>query len=317
MELELDAPALVCLLLPLVLLACYRATAARSDANPYHVGGFASLLVPFVAFLNSLERPPGTPGWVFRVLNRLDARVFATTGWRLVPVAEQELCALAESLERVGERDNTVKAVRLLCAELARPPCSATGRLVVQQWVRGLLHVRRACQDYVRRHPEIHDIKIEAPLFIIGPPRTASSFLLRLLSQDPNFRCPKFWEINAPVPPPEEATYATDPRIRLASTPSRPRCCPPSENFVRVPSLPDECPAALVRCRLTRRVDLRACVDVRLDFIGADEFEEDSLLLSYSLCFGMYFHVSPDAVSPFAQWMVCPALSLLCSHKWL
>ena len=126
MELELDAPALVCLLLPLVLLACYRATAARSDANPYHVGGFASLLVPFVAFLNSLERPPGTPGWVFRVLNRLDARVFATTGWRLVPVAEQERCALAESLERVGERDNTVKAVRLLCAELARPPCSAS-----------------------------------------------------------------------------------------------------------------------------------------------------------------------------------------------
>jgi hypothetical protein len=218
MELELDAPALVCLLLPLVLLACYRATAARSDANPYHVGGFASLLVPFVAFLNSLERRPGTPGWVFRVLNRLDARVFATTGWRLVPVAEQELCALAESLERVGERDNTVKAVRLLCAELARPPCSATGRLVVQQWVRGLLHVRRACQDYVRRHPEIHDIKIEAPLFIIGPPRTASSFLLRLLSQDPNFRCPKFWEINAPVPPPEEATYATDPRIKAAET---------------------------------------------------------------------------------------------------
>lgn len=42
------------------------------------------------------------------------------------------------------------------------------------------------------------------------------------------------------------------------------------------------------------------------DFIGADEFEEDSLLLSYSLCFGMYFHVSPDPVSPFAQWMVRP-----------
>eukprot|EP01046_Picozoa_sp_COSAG06_P039165 COSAG06_NODE_4596_length_4115_cov_4.491534_2_plen_403_part_00 len=120
--------------------------------------------------------------------------------------------------ERGANGDNTVKAVRLLCAELARPPCSATGRLVVQQWVRGLLHVRRACQDYVRRHPEIHDIKIEAPLFIIGPPRTASSFLLRLLSQDPNFRCPKFWEINAPVPPPEEATYATDPRIKAAET---------------------------------------------------------------------------------------------------
>ena len=50
---------------------------------------------------------------------------------------------------------------------------------------------------------------------------------------------------------------------------------------------------------MRRRV---CCCD--LDFIGADEFEEDSLLLSYSLCFGMYFHVSPDPVSPFAQWMV-------------
>ena len=38
-------------------------------------------------------------------------------------------------------------------------------------------------------------------------------------------------------------------------------------------------------------------------FIGADEYEEDSLLLSYSFCFGMYFHMSPDPVSPFAEWM--------------
>lgn len=55
-----------------------------------------------------------------------------------------------------------------------------------------------------------------------------------------------------------------------------------------------------------RRLTPNALCRCGSDFIGADEFEEDSLLLSYSLCFGMYFHVSPDPVSPFAQWMVRP-----------
>ena len=220
MGMELDsrvvAATLLLLLVSSALLLVCRRRSGSSEQNPYHVGGFASLLVPVVRFLNSLEREPGTPGWVFRVLNRADGFLFAWTGLRLVPVADKELRALAQSLEKVGENDQLEQAVQLLCAELARPPCSATGRLVVQQWVRGLLHVRRVCQDFVQRHPEIHDIKIESPIFIIGPPRTASSFLLRLLSQDPNFRCPKFWEINAPVPPPEEATYSTDPRIKAA-----------------------------------------------------------------------------------------------------
>ena len=197
---------LLILFLTLLILRQSRGLPAEKEVNPYHVGGFASLFIPLVARLNSLESEPGTPGWVFRVLNRLDLWLYTATGWRLVSLADQELCDLAGSLDTVCAADHTAHAVKLLCAELARPPCSATGRLVVYQWIRGLLHVRRACQDFVKRHPEIHQIKIEQPLFIIGPPRTASSFLLRLLSQDPNFRCPKFWEINAPLPPPEEAT---------------------------------------------------------------------------------------------------------------
>lgn len=253
-----------------------RGSPAEKEINPYEVGGFASLFIPLVQRLNELEKEPGTPGWVFRVLNQLDLRLYATIGWRLVPLAEVELCELAGSLDKVCAADHTAHAVKLLCAEIERPPCSATGRLVVYQWVRGLLHVRRACQDFVKRHPEIHQIKIEQPLFIIGPPRTASSFLLRLLSQDPNFRCPKFWEINAPLPPPEEATYATDRRIQQAEA--------------GLDSFNTISPTLLKTIR-------------KFHAFGADEYEEDSLLLSYSFCFGMYFHMSPDPVSPFAQWM--------------
>lgn len=32
--------------------------------------------------------------------------------------------------------------------------------------------------------------------------------------------------------------------------------------------------------------------------------EEDSLLLSYSMCFGMYFHLTPDVASDFCKWML-------------
>ena len=34
----------------------------------------------------------------------------------------------------------------------------------------------------------------------------------------------------------------------------------------------------------------------------AEAVEEDSLLLSYSMCFGMYFHLTPDVASGFVRW---------------
>ncbi len=68
-------------------------------------------------------------------------------------------------------------------------------------------------QDWIIRHSEILDEKIERPLFILGLPRTGSTFLQTLLSIDPANRALHHWEANEPCPPPELIHSATDPRI--------------------------------------------------------------------------------------------------------
>ena len=64
-----------------------------------------------------------------------------------------------------------------------------------------------------RRHPAIAAEVIRRPLFITGLPRSGTTFLHALLAQDPAHRAPQVWEVMHPSPPPEQASYATDPRI--------------------------------------------------------------------------------------------------------
>jgi hypothetical protein len=64
-----------------------------------------------------------------------------------------------------------------------------------------------------RDHPEVGDGRIEQPIFIVGQPRTGTTILFDLLAQDPGLRVPLSWEVDRPLPPPETATYETDPRI--------------------------------------------------------------------------------------------------------
>jgi Sulfotransferase family len=53
-----------------------------------------------------------------------------------------------------------------------------------------------------------------APLVVIvGPPRTGTTFLQRLMAQDPRARSPRGWELTTPVPAPRAAEYLTDRRI--------------------------------------------------------------------------------------------------------
>lgn len=87
------------------------------------------------------------------------------------------------------------------------------GRLMarndVLNWLKALLGIRAAFSQ----HPEIADEVIDRPLFIAAVPRSGSSILFELLSLDSSFGSPLQWEMMFPYPPPEKATFATDPRI--------------------------------------------------------------------------------------------------------
>jgi len=87
------------------------------------------------------------------------------------------------------------------------------GRIMARSDILRLLANRLRVEDVWKRHPEIDAGRVERPLFILGLPRTGTSILHELLAQDPANRVPMTWEVLHPFPPPEQATFETDPRI--------------------------------------------------------------------------------------------------------
>ena len=87
------------------------------------------------------------------------------------------------------------------------------GRTVAEADVVGYLTTRLRIIEWRRAHPEVAEGAVTRPIVIIGQPRTGTTILYDLLAQDPSNRAPLTWEVDQPVPPPETATYDTDPRI--------------------------------------------------------------------------------------------------------
>jgi hypothetical protein len=90
------------------------------------------------------------------------------------------------------------------------------GRLLARGDVLNLLENRLRMTDTRKRHPEIADEVLESPIFITGLPRTGTSILHDVLGRDPAHRVPLAWEVRHPCPPPETASYQSDPRIQRA-----------------------------------------------------------------------------------------------------
>ena len=87
------------------------------------------------------------------------------------------------------------------------------GRITVHCELVRVLGNRLCMQRDRTQNPGIARQTIERPLFITGLPRSGTTFLHALLSQDPACRSPQVWEVMHPSPPPESASYSVDPRI--------------------------------------------------------------------------------------------------------
>ena len=90
------------------------------------------------------------------------------------------------------------------------------GRWITRRFLLRFLEVRLQLTAYVRADPGVVDEEITEPVFVAGAPRTGTTILHALLAQDPTVRVPLGWELLRPVPPPDPATAADDPRIALA-----------------------------------------------------------------------------------------------------
>jgi hypothetical protein len=90
------------------------------------------------------------------------------------------------------------------------------GRIMARNDIVRALVNRLQVHATLTRYPEILEERIESPLLVVGTGRSGTSILHELLAQDPAHRVARTWELLHPCPPPERATYATDPRIAAA-----------------------------------------------------------------------------------------------------
>jgi len=79
---------------------------------------------------------------------------------------------------------------------------NALGDKILRERIVSHLKQRMQIEDWYRRHPEIEDVIIKAPLIGISLPRTGSTALSFLLAEDPNARSLRRMEAAQPCPPP-------------------------------------------------------------------------------------------------------------------
>ncbi|WP_317929602.1 sulfotransferase [Halioxenophilus sp. WMMB6] len=97
---------------------------------------------------------------------------------------------------------------------------NATGEHLLTGRIVSSLKTRLQVEDWYKRHPEIDQEIIKAPLIGISLPRTGSTALSFLLAEDPNARSLRSWESAQPCPPPS-TVKGVDPRLGIEH--SRPK----------------------------------------------------------------------------------------------
>jgi hypothetical protein len=124
----------------------------------------------------------------------------------------EEGCALAGA-DDLGEGSWSEGLDRVLDGFLTESRLSEIGVEVAAADVLTYVSNRAAITAWRAAHPEVAAGSVTAPIVIVGQPRTGTTILYDLLAQDPALRSPMSWEVDKPVPPPQPATYDTDPRI--------------------------------------------------------------------------------------------------------
>ncbi|MGH7017016.1 MAG: sulfotransferase family protein [Caulobacteraceae bacterium] len=118
---------------------------------------------------------------------------------RSVTELMRQACEAAD-LEDFGPEPIEEPLARLLAAYKNDRRLSSLGRLAAKWDVMRLLRNRLILRDRELRDPAVLDRKVKAPLIITGLPRSGTSFLHRLLAQDPNALTVSSWQLVYPYP---------------------------------------------------------------------------------------------------------------------
>ncbi|WP_460748807.1 sulfotransferase family protein [Myceligenerans cantabricum] len=121
------------------------------------------------------------------------------------------LAGAQEGRQPLGAADlEAVEPMRLLLrAHAANPDLGPFGWTTVQQGIQDRLRNRAIVRDLQAKHPAIKDEPVQAPVFVVGLPRTGTTFTYNLIARSPGNRGPLLWEmlnLGLPVEDPAERT---------------------------------------------------------------------------------------------------------------
>lgn len=123
---------------------------------------------------------------------------------------------LAEAVEKAGlddfGSDDFRPGLEKLLETFDNNHFTDASRKSLRRRMRDLLISRLNVEASWKRHPEVLDLEITRPLFLTGLPRTGTSALLNVLSNDSATRSLKLWEAHNPWPLEDLAPGEEDPR---------------------------------------------------------------------------------------------------------
>jgi len=147
--------------------------------------------------------------WVDRIY-----RMFGSKAFQMTDAILKEFDSAASLDEYIGEKED-INDMRELVLSHCRgidenPHLSSIGRFLLKTIELDATKNRKRVLQFYYENKKFIDAngKFRAPLIIAGSPRSGTTLLQRLLSEDPNSRSPYTFELELPLPP---LTSGTDP----------------------------------------------------------------------------------------------------------
>lgn len=135
------------------------------------------------------------------------------------PFDAEQLLSAAQRKEGLADFGPLVFELPLtkLTESYAAADLNDVGRYILRSGIVHSLRMRLRAQEWIRRHPEITQERIAAPIVVVGMMRSGTTLLQRLLAADPRFHCAYGWEVVEVAPKLHyQWTDAEDPRIVIS-----------------------------------------------------------------------------------------------------
>ncbi len=188
---------------------------------------------------------------------------------------------------------------RLLKSYRDEAELTTLGRITVRELVVSLLENLLLLEAERTSHSDVEREQVADPVFIIGLPRTGTTHLHGLVSQDPGNRAPFTWEVMYPATRRETAAGIERVRARTQSRLDWANRLAPE--FMRIhpiaPDLPQECIA--IHAQVFMGIQFHTTHDVRS---YEDWFERDSQDLAYDFHRRLLQHLQTQR--PGKRWVL-------------